>query len=208
MKESKLPSRCRKRSGFTLIELLIVVAIIGILAAIAIPNFRNAQMRAKLTQVTSNMKALSTACMAYNTDHGVFPLHDHNTNCRGLSTPIAYIARIPYDLFQMEGLKKQDIITRLSRLPGTIHPEPFYVTLSQEAAWGQASLDGPPSPFPGLCGRFRQAPDRFEKCRGQYPNGRYFVSLGPDRTHDYNPPAVYDQSNGLVSYGDIIRVTP
>ncbi len=193
-----------RRSGFTLIELLIVVAIIGILAAIAIPNFRNAQMRAKLTQVESNMKALSTASMAYNTDHGVFPLHDHITNCRGLSTPIAYIGSIPYDIFQMEGLRLNDVVKRLSQMPGTIHPEPFYTTSA--GAWGQRSLDGPPPPFPNLCGRFRQAPDRFEKCRGQYPNGRYFVSLGPSRLHEAG--TVYDLTNGIKSKGDIIRVTP
>ncbi|MFH1741591.1 MAG: type II secretion system protein, partial [bacterium] len=180
--------------------------IIGILAAIAVPNFMNARMRARVTQVISNMKALSTATMSYVTDHGVFPLHDHVYNCRGLSTPIAYIVRIPLDLFQMESLDKEKRV-RLSTNPGTIHPEPFY-TVNSEAAWGQRSLDGPAPPFPGLCKRFRQDPALYEKARGQYPEGRYFVSLGPDCTHDYDPPAVYDSSNGLISYGDIIRVTP
>ncbi len=192
-------------SAFTLIELLIVVAIIGILAAIAVPNFLNAQMRAKLTQVESNMKALSTATMAYSTDHGVFPLHDHYTNCRGLSTPIAYIGSIPFDIFQVEGHDAQKR-TILSDLKGTIHPEPFYVTRAGDAAWGQVSLDGPPPPFPSLCGRFQQAPGRFAKCRGQYPNGRYFVSLGPSGKHEAG--RVYNVTNGLVSAGDIIRVTP
>ncbi len=198
----------RRSYGFTLIELLIVVAIIGILAAIAVPNFLDAQMRAKISQVESNMKALSTASMMYKYDHGEFPLHDHTYNCRGLSTPVAYIAQIPVDLFQME--KPTDYTTRyrLSTTAGTIHPEPFYLKANGDASWGQLSLDGTPSPFPSLCSRFKQAPDRYEKCRGQYPHGRYFVSLGPDRTHDYNPAGVYDMSNGLRSYGDIIRVTP
>ncbi len=193
------------RKGFTLIELLIVVAIIGILAAIAVPNFLNARMRAKISQVESNMKALSSASMCYSTDFGVFPLHDHQYNCRGLTTPVAYIARIPEDIFQMEGHDKEKR-TALSSNRGTIHLEPFYVTKAGDAAYGQISVDGQPPPFPSLCARFQVDPELFDKCRGQYPNGRYFVSLGPDYIH--NPPYVYNPSNGLVSIGDIIRVTP
>jgi prepilin-type N-terminal cleavage/methylation domain-containing protein len=56
-------------SGFTLIELLIVVAIIAILAAIAVPNFLEAQTRAKNARIVSDMRALATAVETYTIDN-------------------------------------------------------------------------------------------------------------------------------------------
>ncbi len=195
------------RKGFTLIELLIVVAIIGILAAIAVPNFLNAQMRAKLSQVESNMKALRTATMAYFTDHSKYPLHDHVYNCRGLTTPVSYIAQIPFDIFQEQSLDNTTPYL-LSDNRATIHPEPFYTI--DGGAYGQSGADRMIPDFnnKSLCLVWRFYADRanFEKARGQYPNGRYFVSVGPNKEH--NAGYVYDASNGLYSYGDIIRVTP
>jgi type II secretion system protein G len=64
----------RHVSGFTLIELLIVVAIIAILAAIAVPNFLEAQTRAKVSRVKADLRALATGLEAYIIDYNSYPL--------------------------------------------------------------------------------------------------------------------------------------
>lgn len=63
----------KKSSGFTLIELLIVIAIIGILAAIAIPNLLNALQRGKQKRTMADIRNLATAIESYNVDNNMYP---------------------------------------------------------------------------------------------------------------------------------------
>ncbi len=82
----------RKNKGFTLIELLIVVAIIGIIAGIAIPNFLGARSKARVTRALADMRALADALESYSVDNISYPA--------GLDalTP-DYITNLPNDLF-------------------------------------------------------------------------------------------------------------
>lgn len=62
----------RKQEGFTLIELMIVVAIIGILAAIAIPNFLQYQMKSRQSEAKTNLMAIKTSEVSWQGERGCF----------------------------------------------------------------------------------------------------------------------------------------
>lgn len=101
--------------GFTLIELLIVVAIIAILAAIAVPNFHEAQIRSKISRVRTDLRSIATGVESYMVDNRRYPptaMYAGDVSVdypagffagRGgatlLTTPVAYLASYPLDPF-------------------------------------------------------------------------------------------------------------
>ncbi len=100
------------KKGFTLIELLIVVAIIAILAAIAVPNFLEAQTRSKVSRCKADMRSLATAIESYYVDGNKYPVGFQGTipgiiwqegyikyRLARLTTPIAFITSLPDDTF-------------------------------------------------------------------------------------------------------------
>jgi prepilin-type N-terminal cleavage/methylation domain-containing protein len=107
-----------KKSAFTLIELLIVVAVIAILAAIAVPNFLEAQTRSKVSRAQNDLRTMALAAQAYMVDNNTFPPRTCNPGTgemfsplgryqydgdridyRLLTTPIAYLDRVPSECF-------------------------------------------------------------------------------------------------------------
>ena len=77
----------RNRKGFTLIELLIVVAIIGIIVAIAIPNLLNAIQRAKQKRTMADARSMGTAIEAYAIDNNAYPPSAASAYPSGITTP-------------------------------------------------------------------------------------------------------------------------
>ena len=100
-----------ERRAFTLIELLIVVAIIGILAAIAVPNFLNARIRANVARAYADTRTLADGFEMYRLDNNMPPpvkepdfpagqwIDPMSRRFHPLTTPIAYLGSIPKDPF-------------------------------------------------------------------------------------------------------------
>jgi type II secretion system protein G len=188
------PGRKGARHGFTLIELLIVVAIIAILAAIAVPNFLEAQTRSKVSRAQADMRTLATALEAYHVDVKHYPFALRGNAWFGelrriapLTTPIAYITSIPLDPFQISAAGA----TRTS----------YWDYSDREAvgiAFGYATWDVAWGNKPNSMWRLASnGPD-------QLPN---FMGLG-NSNPSFSPSFEYDATNGTISPGDIVRWGP
>ncbi len=186
-----------KRSAFTLIELLIVVAIIGILAAIAVPNFLNAQTRARVARVMGDLKAVGNALEMYMADRNVFPWPIGNGQGHSgysvyveylheLTTPVAYITQIALtDIFKPQRENTQ------------WYPEDTvfsYQYVNYNGSWSRLS-------------------NVSAAMNAVYVNGYCVSSYGPNQGAngvEWHPiggdnNSIYQPSNGLVSQGDIGR---
>ncbi len=86
--------RREKARGFTLIELLIVVAIIGIIAAISIPNLLNAIDRGKQKRTMADIRSIGTAVESYSIDNSRYPTAGDMAAAQSLLEP-AYIKKLP-----------------------------------------------------------------------------------------------------------------
>lgn len=217
----------KKTDAFTLIELLIVVAIIAILAAIAVPNFLEAQVRSKAARARADMRSIATALEAYRVSENNYPQNPDPTKSfyvtpKQLTTPIAYLTSRPEDPFaQGTNLALQN------NQPNLISEEKLYTywTVIDFEKQGMRS-DGVIEAAMSVNDPFHSSGNRaaFLKYGAWYQ-----CSIGPDRTFDlrvgaasvdgttsalstpkfldwgYSFDVSYDPTNGSRSFGNIIR---
>lgn len=194
-----------KTHAFTLIELLIVVAIIAILAAIAVPNFLEAQTRSKVSRAKADMRSLGTALEAYCVDQNSYPIPsqrglDMMSDAPELTTPVSYITTNPYDTFGYADKWGTD-----TALPGVSFPP------QRNTGYKYCSFKKTRNPLHPAWADLIFMPDSKER------RGFILFSYGPDRAQSgldtFASGMVgmsgingnYDPTNGTVSNGDIAR---
>lgn len=195
-----------KFKGFTLIELLIVVAIIAILAAIAVPNFLEAQVRSKVSRTKADMRSMATAIEAYYVDYNKY-MPDSQFGAlwasflprvTPLSTPIGYITTLPEDIFALQAINKSTVYDDAYRIPygsgPLVRPYVFDFACRRMPNGQMESIT--------VWARISSSPDTIMWA---------MRSVGPDLVATYLGMAdavVYDPTNGTVSFGDIFFTGP
>jgi prepilin-type N-terminal cleavage/methylation domain-containing protein len=181
----------RHRRGFTLIELLIVVGIISILAAIALPNFMEASVRSKIARVKSDLRTVSLAWEAYAVDNDRYPVDWDNNPAGGqptqiglvqVTTPVAYLTSFPVDPFSV------------MKSPTSNEFQPHFEIASCSFAYCIYSL----------------GPNFIEEFDGndQWPDGITDGTPGSVGKMYTGPICMrpYDPTNGVISDGDVHRL--
>ncbi len=181
--------------AFTLIELLIVVAIIGILAAIAVPNFLNAQVRAKIARVDSDLRTLAVAMDSYRIDRGAYP--PDWIGAGGGSVQEKGFIRAMYNL-----------TTPVAYLSSVDLSDPFYTGAAKNVTFNGGGYDQ--ATYRYFCYRYG-----WGDAVNYVKDGYAILSYGPDKIESYGEwcgiprgkgwDGIYSSSNGLRSMGDIVR---
>ncbi|MCB9769179.1 MAG: prepilin-type N-terminal cleavage/methylation domain-containing protein [Candidatus Omnitrophica bacterium] len=213
----------RVDSGFTLIELLIVIAIILILIAIALPNFIEAQNRARVTTAKANQRGIQTALEAYQTDFRQYPVGWHlfsvqqppipanfpedlfvRWRLKILTTPIAYLTQLPESPFLPDCYKHSGGCSEFINDAGVpYNPGSEY---EQDGGW----YDHPNMRSAGAHGR-HPVHNRIETWSGTMYHLR---DAGPDGIMSNSDLfgqtviAAYNPTNGSKSLGDIWTFGP
>ncbi|GMV64691.1 MAG: hypothetical protein AMXMBFR75_04960 [Candidatus Hinthialibacteria bacterium] len=183
--------RFDRKGGFTLIELLIVIAIILILIAIAMPNFLEAQIRAKVVRVRGDLRTVDLAMNMYLQDFKIYP-PDHDPDDRNqqglyqLSSPIKYLSIVPYDVFNQPN-------------SGIAGGEPFFEMASTGYSRFVAAQRKPKVHAFAV---YSHGPDGRDNFSGNdsWPYGEALPCPGGMGVVQYNP------TNGSSSVGDIVQL--
>lgn len=191
------------RRGFTLIELLVVVAIIAILATIAVPNFLEAQIRAKVAHAEAEMQTIGTALEAYRIDHEDYPGWAQTYL---LTSPIAYISDLPKDLFPTMRADYE----RFDYEYVPVAKAPDGSVLSWQRLWGDwwAFSKGPTNlaAWEAACASGTEPSEWILHWTERSIKLWELKSWGPNHRDDYS--LRYSPTNGTISSGDVCRFGP